>query len=219
MERELTNADDRQSNENAMQGVSPEVPSVPIVTPSSDSSTVASDTPLPPYVQTNGAVSVPGEPPAYTVAVSLPTYEEYEQAKEREEQEQEESRHLLPEHSQSFTDIPHQSGDRVLGTDSMFAVGFIFSFLFNWFGLLLSLCLMHTVAGRYGALAGFGLSIVKWILIVKSSDWAQGVAGDDSWIYCLMLAFGLLITCSGCLQYICIKYNWYRRRAGIPFTV
>jgi hypothetical protein len=179
---------------------------------------------MPPPVQTSDAASGLGGalelPPAYTVAVSLPTYEEYEEAKQREEQEEEESRHLLPpDHSQSFMDIPRQSGERVLGTDSMFAVGFIFSFLFNWFGLLLSLCLLHTVAGRYGALAGFGLSIVKWILIVKSSDWAQGIAGEDSWIYCLMLAFGLLITTSGCLQYICIKYNWYRRRAGAPFTV
>jgi phosphoglycerol transferase MdoB-like AlkP superfamily enzyme len=94
----------------------------------------------------------------------------------------------------------------------MFIVGFIFSFLFNWLGLLLSFCVMHTCAGRFGALAGFGLSIVKWVLIVKSNDWATGVADDDSWIWWLMMAFGMLISCSGFLHYISIKQKWSRKR-------
>lgn len=41
------------------------------------------------------------------------------------------------------------------------------AFLFNWIGFLLSLCISNTVAGRCGALAGLGLSIVKWVAIVK----------------------------------------------------
>ncbi|UYV84652.1 K02A2.6-like [Cordylochernes scorpioides] len=41
------------------------------------------------------------------------------------------------------------------------------SFLFNWVGFVLLLCFCHTLAGRYGALAGFGLSLAKWTLIVK----------------------------------------------------
>ena len=41
------------------------------------------------------------------------------------------------------------------------------SFLFNWLGFLLSLCLSNTVAGRCGALSGLGLSIIKWVAIVK----------------------------------------------------
>ena len=41
------------------------------------------------------------------------------------------------------------------------------SFLFNWMGLLATLCLSETVAGRLGAIAGFGLSIVKWAAILK----------------------------------------------------
>lgn len=43
------------------------------------------------------------------------------------------------------------------------------SFLFNWVGLLVSLCITNTVAGRFGALAGFGLSLVKWVAIIKVS--------------------------------------------------
>ena len=41
------------------------------------------------------------------------------------------------------------------------------SFLFNWMGLLATLCLSETVAGRLGAIAGFGLSIIKWAAILK----------------------------------------------------
>ena len=46
---------------------------------------------------------------------------------------------------------------------------FLVSFLFNWVGLLVSLCITNTVAGRFGALAGFGLSLVKWVAIIKVS--------------------------------------------------
>ena len=43
----------------------------------------------------------------------------------------------------------------------------VVAFVFNWVGLLASLCINHTVAGRFGAISGFGLSMVKWVLIVK----------------------------------------------------
>lgn len=41
------------------------------------------------------------------------------------------------------------------------------AFLFNWIGFCLSFCLTNTIAGRYGAICGFGLSLIKWILIVR----------------------------------------------------
>lgn len=47
---------------------------------------------------------------------------------------------------------------------------FSVSFLFNWLGFLLSLCLSNTEAGRCGALSGLGLSIVKWVVIAKVSE-------------------------------------------------
>lgn len=43
------------------------------------------------------------------------------------------------------------------------------AFLFNWIGFCLSFCLTNTIAGRYGAICGFGLSLIKWILIVRVS--------------------------------------------------
>lgn len=51
------------------------------------------------------------------------------------------------------------------------------------------MCFCHTIASRYGALAGFGLSLTKWTLIVKhSTDLASR---ENSWLWWLIMAFGL----------------------------
>jgi len=34
-------------------------------------------------------------------------------------------------------------------------------------GLVAAFCLMKSCAGRFGALTGFGLSLVKWVAIAK----------------------------------------------------
>lgn len=47
------------------------------------------------------------------------------------------------------------------------SVPFLVAFLFNWIGFFLSFCLTTSAAGRYGAISGFGLSLIKWILIVR----------------------------------------------------
>lgn len=63
------------------------------------------------------------------------------------------------------------------------------AFLFNWIGFLLLMCFCHTIASRYGALSGFGLSLTKWTLIVKhSTDLASR---ENSWLWWLIMAFGL----------------------------
>jgi hypothetical protein len=50
------------------------------------------------------------------------------------------------------------------------------------------MCFCHTVAARYGALSGFGLSLAKWTLIVKhSTDLASR---ENSWLWWLIMAFG-----------------------------
>ena len=43
----------------------------------------------------------------------------------------------------------------------------VVAFLFNWVGLVAAFCLMKSCAGRFGALTGFGLSLVKWVAIAK----------------------------------------------------
>lgn len=71
------------------------------------------------------------------------------------------------------------------------------AFLFNWIGFFLSFCLTTSAAGRYGAVSGFGLSLIKWILIVRVrlpwllllnkaqpsllSDVCRAMAADQIW--------------------------------------
>lgn len=94
----------------------------------------------------------------------------------------------------------------LLGTDIMFVVAFLIAFLFNWIGFLMLTCFCHTIAARYGALSGFGLSLAKWTLIVKhNTDLASH---DNSWLWWLIMAFGFLICVRALVQYVSIKRTW-----------
>ena len=86
----------------------------------------------------------------------------------------------------------------LLGTDLAFFTAFLTAFLFNWVGFLLLMCFCHTIAARYGALAGFGLSLSKWTLIVKRST--ELVKDENAWLWWLVLAFGILICLRACAQ-------------------
>lgn len=73
------------------------------------------------------------------------------------------------------------SDNGLLGTDIVFVTAFFVSFIFNWIGFLMLTCFCHTIAGRYGALSGFGLSLAKWTLIVKhSTDFAHS---SNDWLW------------------------------------
>lgn len=150
------------------------------------------------------------QPPPYSSDLDLPTYDESMRAKLIEDA----ARHATDE-SETLThqETPAQTArqtrqklEAVIGTDAMFILGFILSFLFNWIGLLAAFCLMHTCAGRFGALTGFGLSLVKWVTIAKRNNWVSGVSDENVWIWWLLLLFGVLISCSGALQYLRLKF-------------
>ena len=64
---------------------------------------------------------------------------------------------------------------------------------------MLLMCFCHTIAARYGALAGFGLSLAKWTLIVKRST--DLVRDENAWLWWLVLAFGFLI----CIRCGCVS--------------
>jgi hypothetical protein len=49
----------------------------------------------------------------------------------------------------------------------MFLSAFMIAFFFNWVGFFVSICLLPNAAGKYGALSGFGLSMAKWVTIVR----------------------------------------------------
>ncbi|GAB6031095.1 hypothetical protein CHUAL_007903 [Chamberlinius hualienensis] len=139
----------------------------------------------------------PTLPPSYSVATVLPTYEQVEQLK-RQEVVQE----IIPIDSETL-----ERGENLLGTDFMFLCAFFVSFLFNWIGFLMLMCFCPTIAGRYGALAGFGLSLAKWTLIVKHST--ELVSMDNNWLWWLILAFGVLICVRAVLQYLNVKREWH----------
>lgn len=137
-------------------------------------------------------------PPDYSVATDLPSYEEVQRLKMEEEQRRQDDVNTDPE------SLCQEDG--LLGTDFIFFCSFFVAFLFNWIGFLLLMCFCHTIAGRYGALAGFGLSLAKWTLIVKHST--DLISSDNSWLWWLILAFGVLICVRAILQYIHVKREW-----------
>ena len=73
-------------------------------------------------------------------------------------------------------------------------------------GFMLLMCFCHTIAARYGALAGFGLSLAKWTLIVKRST--DIVRDENAWLWWLVLAFGFLICVRAMVQFRQIKQSW-----------
>ncbi|CAK1542630.1 unnamed protein product [Leptosia nina] len=177
---------------------------------------------LPPtYIDINGHnLDIPppqpdfSAPPPYDVAANskLPTYEEVQ----REKQLEGEGPQLPPAHPTiaAFVTVepreptaePLDPENNLLGTDIMFLTSFLVAFLFNWIGFLLLMCFCHTVASRYGALAGFGLSLAKWTLIVKHST--ELASHENSWLWWLIMAFGILICVRAIIQYLNIKRGW-----------
>ncbi|XP_046359710.1 NEDD4 family-interacting protein 1-like [Haliotis cracherodii] len=163
--------------------------------------------PPPPYQENTVSQSDPavyGETklPSYVDATTLPSYEEAERTKQEEIQRLDEEGQRDPTQDR-FTDM-------TIGTDGMFICTFVIAFLFNWIGFLLSLCISNTVAGRCGALAGLGLSIVKWVAIVKHNNWAQDFASGDSWLWWILVICGFLLFIRGSIQYVRVKYEWNR---------
>lgn len=84
-------------------------------------------------------------------------------------------------------------------------LAFFMAFLFNWIGFCLSFCLTNTIAGRYGAICGFGLSLVKWILIVRFSDYFTGYFNGQYWLWWIFLLLGILLFFRGLVNYLKVR--------------
>uniref|UniRef100_A0A673Y1F7 Nedd4 family interacting protein 1 n=1 Tax=Salmo trutta TaxID=8032 RepID=A0A673Y1F7_SALTR len=100
-------------------------------------------------------------PPSYNVATTLPSYDEAERTKA------ETGIPLVP--GRVVEDDFDDADQLRIGNDGIFMLTFFMAFLFNWIGFFLSFCLTTSAAGRYGAISGFGLSLIKWVLIVRAS--------------------------------------------------
>jgi len=158
-------------------------------------------------------------PPSYCIAASLPSYEQSEQLKEKLVLEDIESQSpqgqglRLEEEPRPRSRLNRRANWEVeeeehalLGNDFVFFTAFLTAFLFNWVGFMLLMCFCHTIAARYGALAGFGLSLAKWTLIVQRST--DLVRDDNKWLWWLILAFGFLICIRALVQFRQIKQSW-----------
>nr|XP_008105133.1 PREDICTED: NEDD4 family-interacting protein 2 isoform X2 [Anolis carolinensis] len=144
-------------------------------------------------------------PPPYSVATSLPTYDEAEKAKaaamaavaaEAAAQREEE----YPPRD-DFSDADQLR----VGNDGIFMLAFFMAFIFNWIGFCLSFCITNTIAGRYGAICGFGLSLIKWILIVRFSDYFTGYFNGQYWLWWIFLVLGLLLFFRGFVNYLKVR--------------
>ncbi|XP_030294191.1 NEDD4 family-interacting protein 1-like isoform X4 [Sparus aurata] len=157
------------------------------------------------------------KPPSYNVATTLPSYDEAERTKAQT------SVPLQPQHRErleTFDDVIRSSlededfvtrddfedADQLrIGNDGIFMLTFFMAFLFNWIGFFLSFCLTTSAAGRYGAISGFGLSLIKWILIVRFSTYFPGYFDGQYWLWWVFLVLGFLLFLRGFINYARIR--------------
>uniref|UniRef100_A0A8C6SCP9 Nedd4 family interacting protein 1 n=1 Tax=Neogobius melanostomus TaxID=47308 RepID=A0A8C6SCP9_9GOBI len=112
-------------------------------------------------------------PPSYNVATTLPSYDEAERSK---------AEATVPLVTGRITVYDFEDADQLrIGNDGIFMLTFFMAFLFNWIGFFLSFCLTTSAAGRYGAISGFGLSLIKWVLIVRFSTYFPGYFDGQYW--------------------------------------
>ncbi|KAF3706280.1 NEDD4 family-interacting protein 2 [Channa argus] len=143
-------------------------------------------------------------PPPYSVATSLPTYDEAEKAKAAAMAVS--TVEVMPRDDEFPPRDDFSDADQLrVGNDGIFMLAFFMAFLFNWIGFCLSFCLTNTIAGRYGAICGFGLSLIKWILIVRFSDYFTGYFNGQYWLWWIFLLLGLLLFFRGFVNYLKVR--------------
>ncbi|KAG5262157.1 hypothetical protein AALO_G00292860 [Alosa alosa] len=171
------------------------------------------EVPPPPYDSvTLGATAAPETsfqggfpvPPPYSVATSLPTYDEAEKAKAAAMAAS--AVEVVPRDEDFPPRDDFSDADQLrVGNDGIFMLAFFMAFLFNWIGFCLSFCLTNTIAGRYGAICGFGLSLIKWILIVRFSDYFTGYFNGQYWLWWIFLVLGMLLFFRGFVNYLKVR--------------
>ncbi|XP_005805505.1 NEDD4 family-interacting protein 1 isoform X4 [Xiphophorus maculatus] len=137
------------------------------------------------------------KPPSYNVATTLPSYDEAERTK---------AETSAPQDEDFVTRDDFDDADQLrIGNDGIFMLTFFMAFLFNWIGFFLSFCLTTSAAGRYGAISGFGLSLIKWILIVRFSTYFPGYFDGQYWLWWVFLVLGFLLFFRGFINYARIR--------------
>ncbi len=91
------------------------------------------------------------------------------------------------------------------------------AFFFNWLGFLAVVCLIPTIAARFGAMSGFGLSVVKWITVMRYRDFNNSSFFNDhmssstvhdpaqNFVFAIILFAGFFLFIRGLISYIAVK--------------
>ncbi|CAL8265461.1 unnamed protein product [Merluccius merluccius] len=138
------------------------------------------------------------KPPSYNVATTLPSYDEAERTKAEAA--------AVPLDEDFVTRDDFEDSDQLrIGNDGIFMLTFFMALLFNWIGFFLSFCLTTSAAGRYGAISGFGLSLVKWILIVRFSSYFPSYFDGQYWLWWVFLVLGFLLFLRGFINYARVR--------------
>ncbi|XP_066288017.1 NEDD4 family-interacting protein 1-like [Branchiostoma lanceolatum] len=144
------------------------------------------------------ASAQPAPPPYSEVAAKLPTYEEATKITDSNGQ-------VTETLSSDDESVSGTARDMTVGNDSIFFLSFVFAFLFNWIGFLMAYCLSSSAAGRLGALSGFGLSLVKWILIFKHSQCCTDIVDSQTWLWWILIVLGVMICLQGLFNYVRVR--------------
>lgn len=107
--------------------------------------------------------------------------------------------------------------DQDIGSECMFLSAFMIAFFFNWIGFFASICLLPNAAGKYGALSGFGLSMAKWVTIVRYQEWMNNMNDfQQKLFFWLFIFLGFYLFFRGLINYMSLKYR--PRQATIDYT-
>lgn len=127
-----------------------------------------------------------------------------------------------PADLRAIQDSSHESTlmDQEVGSECMFLSAFMISFFFNWVGFFASVCLLPNAAGKYGALSGLGLSIAKWVTMIKFQPWMTQMNDLQQKLFFWFFIFiGFYLFFRGLINFMSLKYRpraqgVYSRRAG-----
>ncbi|XP_057313503.1 NEDD4 family-interacting protein 1-like [Hydractinia symbiolongicarpus] len=221
----LQNEDDDQStpnteivNDSRETELSEQVPPPPVVPAEDNTPLTASNTESPPPYDgateeaTTSAVISNEPPPLYTDIVKLPTYNESENIETENEEENPQNASMFLFWLSNASTVSSGFNDEQLGTDVGFIFSFLVAFIFNWIGFLVAYCFTTSLSSNYGAISGFGLSLVKWAFIVKHSEWSKNYFEENPWLMYVFVLFGWIVFLRGIFAYAQLKRYVYSRR-------
>jgi len=226
----LHNQDDEIDSEGAGIEVASSSATAAVETPSSASGGDTIPTvPPPPYIA-DGSINVAESsshaelPPQYVDIVKLPTYNESENLVEDDNEEEERDDGERSNrfffwflHGDTLNGSP-RGGDSEswyeTGSDAAFMFSFLLALIFNWIGFLVSYCFTRSLASYYGAISGFGISLVKWAFIAQHSEWSRDFMVENPWFCYAFVLFGWVIFMRGIFAYIQMKRFAYRSNSA-----